>query len=461
MRARALVSVFLAAWVLGGLPTGAPPSAGGTQTASAEEDLTPKEREKRIKAAKKALLAEERAFAKNINKAIDQGLEWLGERIPASGEMVFGSMTNDPQNLGRHALVLYTLAKCGVKAKDKRVKRLLAGIETWRAKMRQPGWNMPTYSVCVLMLAFDALHRPVIKPTLPGDKPKKPKKLGRLPKEVAADMQGWVTWLISKQETNLWRYPGAHGPGGKEDLSHGQYVLLALHAAAERGLNVPKSVWARTLPYLLNNQEESGPEVRLKIPNPAYEPGVEDRYGKFMEGSRAKARGWGYIPKKTEARSGSMTTAGVACLAIVKSALMREDLLAGKQRREIDTALVDGLAWLQRNFTVTRNPGVASWHYYYLYGLERVGALLGRKYIGEHDWYREGAEYLLSEQTESGAWPGGGRGRHGRPRGPHRQHMLRLAVPAESHHAAGDPRGPCHHRRLSLLVQPNLVNSDE
>ena len=41
----------------------------------------------------------------------------------------------------------------------------------------------------------------------------------------------------------------------------------------------------------------------------------------------------------------------------------------------------------------------------YLYGLERVGALLGWKYIGKHDWYREGAEYLLKAQTAPGGWP--------------------------------------------------------
>ena len=54
----------------------------------------------------------------------------------------------------------------------------------------------------------------------------------------------------------------------------------------------------------------------------------------------------------------------------------------------------------------------AQWHYYYLYGLERAGMKAGVKYFGKHDWYREGAEYLLSAQTKSGGWPeGGGEGR--------------------------------------------------
>ena len=50
------------------------------------------------------------------------------------------------------------------------------------------------------------------------------------------------------------------------------------------------------------------------------------------------------------------------------------------------------------------------WHYYYLYGLERVGRLSARRLIGEHDWYREGAEYLVRQQQESGYWPHPARG---------------------------------------------------
>ena len=52
-----------------------------------------------------------------------------------------------------------------------------------------------------------------------------------------------------------------------------------------------------------------------------------------------------------------------------------------------------GLYWLGRNFTLQVNPGGDSMtFYYYLYALERVGRLSGRRFIGEHDWYREGAE---------------------------------------------------------------------
>ena len=47
------------------------------------------------------------------------------------------------------------------------------------------------------------------------------------------------------------------------------------------------------------------------------------------------------------------------------------------------------------------------WHYYYLYGLERMGALVGVAFLGEHDWYQEGARYLVARQDEEGSWQGG------------------------------------------------------
>ena len=40
----------------------------------------------------------------------------------------------------------------------------------------------------------------------------------------------------------------------------------------------------------------------------------------------------------------------------------------------------------------------------HLYGIERVGALSGRHEIGGKAWYPRGAEWLVEQQKESGAW---------------------------------------------------------
>jgi len=110
--------------------------------------------------------------------------------------------------------------------------------------------------------------------------------------------------------------------------------------------------------------------------------------------------GFGY--KGPQAPYGSMTAAGVAILEICKQSL--GSALAGRSAREVDHAVKSGVAWLAQRFSVEENPGTNKWLYYYLYGLERIGALLEMEHIGEHAWYVEGAEVLLKRRQSDGSW---------------------------------------------------------
>jgi len=136
-----------------------------------------------------------------------------------------------------------------------------------------------------------------------------------------------------------------------------------------------------------------------------------ERIYKIDAGDRA--RGWSYLPSPFMA-TGSMTTAGISCLAICHDALMRPRKLpiyTPKKRRQVARAIQDGFAWLDLNFTVASNPPsrAPAWHYYYLYGLERAGVLAGGVLLGKHDWYIEGARYLVAHQKPGKAAEGGGR----------------------------------------------------
>ncbi len=71
------------------------------------------------------------------------------------------------------------------------------------------------------------------------------------------------------------------------------------------------------------------------------------------------------------------------------------------------------MAWLGRHFSVRVNPGddPRAFLLYYLYGLERTGRLTNQRFIGRHDWYREGADWLINLQEDiSGFWRGTGLG---------------------------------------------------
>ena len=46
-------------------------------------------------------------------------------------------------------------------------------------------------------------------------------------------------------------------------------------------------------------------------------------------------------------------------------------------------------------------------NYYFLWSVERVGMLYGRKTMGDKEWYPWGAEDLIEMQESDGGWRGG------------------------------------------------------
>ncbi|MEO1498389.1 MAG: DUF4159 domain-containing protein [Planctomycetota bacterium] len=192
-------------------------------------------------------------------------------------------------------------------------------------------------------------------------------------------LQRNVRWLEGAQATD-----GDHAGGWTyradqkgSDPSNTQFALLALYEAQRAGAKVSEETWRRSEGYWLKRQNRSG--------------------------------SWGYPPQARE--SGSMTCAGVGSLLIVELARAEGDAqVEGEtvrccQPHGSSDAIDKGLAWLGKRFSVRRNPGYNAWHYYYLYALERVGRLSARRFIGDHDWYREGVEQLVKTQDSlTGAW---------------------------------------------------------
>lgn len=193
----------------------------------------------------------------------------------------------------------------------------------------------------------------------------------------------WLENVQIKQGTMAggWKYSGRNGSG---DNSNSQFALLALHEAQRVGVLVKESTWKLAHDYWRRSQNDDG--------------------------------SWSYVPN--EPPRGSMTCAGIASLVIAAGRASSADATVEEGRVQCcgggaETGDVDrGLAWLADHFSVTRNPGPnalsnQNWLYYYLYCMERVGRLTGRRFIGNHDWFREGAEFLLGEQNSvSGYWRG-------------------------------------------------------
>ena len=183
--------------------------------------------------------------------------------------------------------------------------------------------------------------------------------------------------------------------------------MLGLRAARDCGATVPLSCFQRAMDWALTLQQADGPEVVRKLK--AEKPGDVE----YVVG-RDKARGFGYQTIGNQI-TGSMTTAGIATLAIARDALLKPTRY-GPYTEEVDRKIrkaeMDGFAWLDKNFAVDKNPpaGSAAWHYYYLYGLERACTFGGRDAVGVHDWYADGAAYLVAHQSADGRWSTGALG---------------------------------------------------
>jgi Mg-chelatase subunit ChlD len=93
---------------------------------------------------------------------------------------------------------------------------------------------------------------------------------------------------------------------------------------------------------------------------------------------------------------GSMTAAAACALAFA-------DFYLGEPVAT-DVQIEQGLAWIERNFSVTTNPSSSSWQYYWLYSVERVGRLLDTEFLGQHEWYPAGARQLIDAQQPGGLW---------------------------------------------------------
>ena len=180
----------------------------------------------------------------------------------------------------------------------------------------------------------------------------------------------YATWLAQAQLGNgMWSYDGP----GRGDNSNTQFAILGLKAAMDAGVRVPETVLRRANTHFRNSQQGDG--------------------------------GWGYTPG--QAATGSMTTAGLTGLYVTGAALAPERATCGVHKR--DRSIEGGLTWLGNNWSIRQNPGRGggSWLYYYLYGVERVGVLSGRRTIGGRDWFREGATFLVGAQKRDGSWGGG------------------------------------------------------
>ncbi len=195
--------------------------------------------------------------------------------------------------------------------------------------------------------------------------------------------------MVGGETPGPWSYEGTGGAHFvvPPDNSNAQFALLALHEADLAGATVDPQTWRMARKYWEETQNPDG--------------------------------SWGY--RIGQPGTGSMTCAGISSLIICQGHTSKGDAEVDGERlqccgqQQKGDAVERGLEWLGKAFSVRSNPtasgnlfavqGSTTWRHYYLYGLERVGRMTARRFIGQHDWYREGADVLVSEQDkQKGYW---------------------------------------------------------
>jgi hypothetical protein len=222
--------------------------------------------------------------------------------------------------------------------------------------------------------------------------------------------------------------PGRPLGGGGQDVNGGdrsntQFATLALHVASTSDVPIEPEVWKEILDELAMSQESQGPAVSIAqvewtaaAPSGVAPDGGSDPFQPLATrtkeqrerdlGENTRARGWGYSVHAGGNGAfgyGSMTGAGLSSTAIAREALRR----AGKLDKDADEKtrrmLLDGVAWWVANWTPQRNPKKDPWqYYYYLYAVEKAMETAGVEKLGQHDWWREGCQTLLTLEDPKG-----------------------------------------------------------
>ncbi|MDP7163097.1 MAG: DUF4159 domain-containing protein [Phycisphaerae bacterium] len=284
-----------------------------------------------------------------VDRAAERGVKFLLEQIGKDGRCKDEYNPSDPRYGGRTALCAYAFLAAEVHQEQPALKRAL----DWLAEAELVG----TYAVAMRANAYAAC--------------KDERFIGLLRKDIQ--------WLIR-----------AAGPGGeytytsasgrkpeRYDNSNSQFAVLGVLSGAQRGVKVPARYWRKVEQHWLDQQQTDG--------------------------------GWGYrIPPRSMRTEtyGSITAAGLATLYACFDAINRRRFIrCTDQPEQEQKSIRKAMGWLAGNYTAKVNPrkGV-QWYHHWLFNLQRVGLASGRKFIGGHDWFADGAGQLVTWQHADGSW---------------------------------------------------------
>jgi hypothetical protein len=353
-----------------------------------------------------------------IDKAIDRGVEFLKGAQNDKGGWKWGMYRDGRFQAAQCALPAYALLEAGVPANDAVIQKA--------AEYLRPRANATdfTYEISLILLFFDRL----------GDA-KDEKLMRTLAARLIAGQHHTGGWsyrcpiLDDKDEQSILRLSEQIG---KEMKGKGQRREQAL-----RGVEIPLPL--RELPICRAAAELIGSEPpaskstivdsaarfsavgRTDNSNTQFamlglwaaqrhgvpvEPTFEIMTARFERSHLYPSGLWGYTLDE-EGGSRSMICVGLMGLAIGRGLQLGTPGSAAGLKKDVH--VLKGLAALSRR--IPRPTGrmdriVPFIDLYFLWSVERVAMLYDLPAIGDKDWYRWGAEALVTNQVKGGWWTG-------------------------------------------------------
>ncbi len=397
---------------------------------------------------------------KRTDAAVDRALKWLLKQQEPDGRWTatLEGATGGPFPHGPTALALYAALRTGASPHNEKLvkgfKFLRDRWDAWQTAGR-PLHAATSWRTCEAALAIMAIESRLLWRSPLHDPRAKEQVAKRL--ETAQANCPWARQLrdfllesvaVTRHRApaeagagaplklrEAWSYPSpAEGAADRCNTVFAAFGLIAasrLRRLAEKveganptDLGAPVGLWVDVVRNLLDLQEEEGPLVRrVELGRKRWE------WTPIEFADSNPARGWAYsstkVPDGKEAETrptGTMTAAALATLEIawwvgIEWSLMpansrwstEGDIAAAKAAKSdlkdrYERSVRDARAWLGHHWAVERNPGADRWPNFWLWMIERAGVLSDVPNFGMHDWYREGAEFLLPRQRDDGSW---------------------------------------------------------
>ena len=289
-----------------------------------------------------------------VEAAISKAITWLLSEQTGDGSWGGDKFYGDRYEVGPTALVVYALLEANIAPTDPRMDKAL----TWLSRQKT---NL-TYELglrCNVWHAANRRSRDKYKDLLKAD--------------ALALIHGHWRGSYHYEMHETTRGSSRGKDRDKDwDNSNSQYGLYGIWAAWANNVEVPSAYWQAVMGHWLRTQNADG--------------------------------GWGYKPNHRPHSQVAMATAGLASMFVAFDAIYADRFTQCGRRDDIAELqrIKRGLDWMEKEFpgSVSRNKP----HFYYLFGVERVGLAAGYKYFGTSDWYKEGKDALLATQRSEGSW---------------------------------------------------------